>query len=119
MTLREGAALGVLPGQPDMMAFLQQRAERQRFASRPVDADTGVDRFGAIIEEALDGAVNAEAIRHLGNLAADLLENGGFDAGHAAAAIFFLVRDLEAGPFAVEPVGLVRLVADTGFEFGI
>ena len=38
MALREGAALGVLAGQADVMAFLQQRTERQRLAGCPVDA---------------------------------------------------------------------------------
>src|SRR5258708_37952119 len=67
MALREGAALGVLSRQPDVMAFLQQRAERQRLAGRPVDPDAIVVRLGALFEVALDGTVNAEAIRHLGD----------------------------------------------------
>src|SRR6516162_7500702 len=119
MALREGAALGVLAGEPDMMAFLKQRAERQRLAGRPIHADAGVDRLGAIIQETLDGAVNAETIRHLGDLAADLLEDRQIDAGDAAPRILFLVGELKAGPLAVEPVGLVRLVARAGLELGI
>ena len=119
MALREGAALGVLSRQPHVMAFLQQRAERQRLAGRPVDADAGVDRLRAVFQEALDGAVNPEAVGHLGDLAADILQHGDIDAGDAAARVFFLVGDLEAGPFAVEPVGLVGLVAGAGLEFGI
>src|SRR4029079_10263774 len=119
MTLRKRAALGVLPRQADVMAFLQQRAERQRLAGRPVDADAVVDRFGAVFEVALDGAVNAETVRHLGDLAPDILQDSGIDAGDAAAGILFLIGGFEAGPFAVEPVGLVRLVAGAGFEFGI
>ena len=63
MALRERAALGVLAGQPHRMAFEQQRAERQRLGGRPVDALAGLDRLGARIEEALDGAVDVEALR--------------------------------------------------------
>src|SRR4029077_6566847 len=105
MALRERAALGVLPRQPTVMALLQQRAERQGLAGRPVDAQPAVDRLGPIVEEALDGAVNPEAVRHLGDLATDILEDRDVDAGDAAARVFFLVGDLEAGPFAVQPVG--------------
>ena len=101
------------------MAFLQQRAERQRFAGRPIDADAAVDRLHAIVEEARDGAVDAETIRHLGDPAADVLQHRCIDTGDAATRVFFLVGDLEAGPFAVEPVGLVRLVAGAGLELGI
>src|SRR5256886_4736405 len=119
MPLREGAALAVLSRQPDVMALLQQRTERQRFAGRPIDADAAVDRFGAIFQKPLDGTVNPEAIGHFGDLAADILQYCGIDAGNTAACFFFLIRRFEAGPFAVEPVCLVGLVAGTGLELGI
>ncbi len=35
--LREGAAAGVLPGQPDQLALGHQRSQRQQFGERPVD----------------------------------------------------------------------------------
>ena len=73
----------------------------------------------AVVEEALHRAVNAEALRHLGDLAADILQRRDIDAGDAAARIVLLARGLEAGPLAVEPVGLVRLVAGAGLEFDI
>src|SRR5580704_10107846 len=111
MALRERAALGILSREPHVMALLQQGAERQRLAGRPVDADPGVDRLRAVVEEALNGAMNAEAVGDLGDLAADILQNGSGDTGHAAARVFFLVGNLEARPLAVEPVGLVGLVA--------
>src|SRR6266576_63551 len=76
MALREGAALGILARQPDVMAFLQQGAERQPLPGRPVDADAAVDRLGAGFQEPLYGAVNPEAVRHLGDLAADIPEYG-------------------------------------------
>src|SRR6267154_2626119 len=40
-------------------------------------------------------------------------------AGRPAAGVLFLIGGLEAGPFAVEPVGLVGLVAGSSLEFGI
>src|SRR3954469_24897126 len=118
MTLREGAALGVLSGKPHVMALLQQRAECQRLPARPIDTDAAVDRFRAIVEETLDGAVNPETIGHLGDLAADFLQDSDIDARDAAARVLFLIGRLEARPFAIEPVGLVRLVAAARFELG-
>src|SRR5271157_1230855 len=109
MPLRESAALAVLPRQPDMAALLHQRAERQRLAGRPVEADAAVDCFRPVVEEPLNGAVDPEAIRHFGDLATDLLEHRDIDPGNPAARIFFRIGRLEAGPFAVEPVGLVGL----------
>src|SRR4029079_1524675 len=111
MALRESAALGILSRQPDVMAFLQQRAERQCLAGRPVNADAVVDRLRAVLQETLDGAVNPETVGHLGDLAADILEDVDVAAGDAAPCILLLVGGLEAGPLAVEPVGLVGLVA--------
>ena len=98
MALRERAALAVLARQADVTAFLQQRAERQRLTGRPVDPDAGVDRFRAVVEEPLDGAVNAEIIRHPGDLAADLLEDSDIDAGDAAPRILVLIGMLAAPP---------------------
>ena len=57
MALREGAALAILAGQPHREAFLEQRAEGERFGGRPVDVLAGLDRLGAVVEEALDGLV--------------------------------------------------------------
>ena len=111
MALREGAALAVLPGQPHRMAFLEQRAEGERFGRRPVDALAGLDRLGAMIEKALDGLVDVEALRHRRDLLADLAQLGERDAGIAAARIVGFARRLQARPAAVEPIGLVRLVA--------
>src|SRR5262249_55351169 len=119
MPLREGAALAVLPGEADVMAFLQERTERQRLTGRPVDTGAAVNGLHAFLEEAGDGAVNAETIGHPGDLAADVLQRRHVDAGDAAAGVFLLARDLEARPFAVEPISLVRLVAGTCLELGI
>ena len=92
MALREGAALAVLAGEPHRMAIEQQRAERERLAGRPVDALAGLDRLAAIIEEALDRAVDVEILRRRGDLAADLLQRLERDAGIAAARIVVVAR---------------------------
>src|SRR4029077_7116509 len=87
MALRERAALGVLPRQPHVMALLQQRAERQGLAGRPVDAKPAADPLRAVVEEPLDCGVKPKAVRPLGDLAADLLEGRDLDAGDAAARV--------------------------------
>src|SRR5260370_14186571 len=101
MTLRERAALGILTGELYRMAFAQQRAESERLAGRPVDALAGVDRLGAGGEEALDGAVDVEALRHRGDLLSALAQLLDRKAGVAAARIIRRLRDLEAGPAPV------------------
>ena len=63
MPRRERAALDVLAGQADAMAFDQQRAERQRLGHGPVDALAGFHHLLAVIEKALDRAVDVEALR--------------------------------------------------------
>ena len=77
------------------MAFLQQGTERQRLAGGPIEPDPGVDRLGPVLQKPLHGAVNPEAIGHLGDLAADILQFGDIDAGNAAARIFLGSADLK------------------------
>ena len=101
------------------MAVEQQRAERQRFGGRPVDALAGLDRLAAGIEEALDGAVDVEALRHRGDLLADLLQRLERRRRCRRGADRPVARGLEPGPAAVEPVGLVRLVALARLELDI
>ena len=74
MALREGAAFRILAGQAHPVAFLEQRAEGERLGGRPVDALAGLDRLGAVIEEALDGLVDVEALRDARDLLADLAQ---------------------------------------------
>ena len=119
VALREGAALRVLAGQPDRGAFLQQRAEGQRLRSRPVDALARLDRLGAVVEETLHRAVHVEPIGHRCDLLADFAQHVRLDAGIAAARIVGVGGGLQAGPAAVEPVGLVRLVALPRLVFGL
>ena len=72
MSLREGAALAVLPGEPHRVALQQQRAERKRLAGRPVDALANLDRLVTILQETLDGTMGMEALRNRGDPLADL-----------------------------------------------
>jgi hypothetical protein len=100
------------------MAFGEQGAEGQRLRSRPVDAFAGLDRLAAIVEEALDGAVDVKILRDGGDLLADLAQGLERDAGMAAARVFGVAGLFQAGPAAVEPVGLVCLVAVAGLVLG-
>src|SRR6266852_3443962 len=87
VALREGAALGVLAGEPHRTAVEQDRAEGKRLRGRPIDALAGLDRLGPRVEETLDGAVDVEALGHRGDLLADLLQRLDRDAGLAAPRV--------------------------------
>ena len=63
--------------------------------------------------------MNAEAIRHFGDLAADILQLVDRDAGIALAWIVAEVCGFVARPLSVEPVGFVGFVAGAGFQFDI
>ncbi len=120
MALRERAALAVLAGQAHRIALVEQRAESQGFARSPIHAFAALDHLAAIVEEALYRLVQAEAARRCGDARGDLLDLGDFDAGHAAPIVVdHVLRNFEAGPAPVEPVGLVGLVALARFEFGL
>src|SRR5690606_11302438 len=122
MALRERAALAVLAGQTNRMPLPQQCTEGERLGGRPIDVLTGLDHLATIVEEAADGAMDIETIRHRRQLLADLDEFLLRHGGHAAAWILLVAGLLKAGPLAVKPVGLVGLVglADLKFrvEFG-
>ena len=85
MALREGAALAVLAGQAHRVAFVDQRAESQRFGHGPVDALAGLDHLAAIVEQPADGLVHVEPLRDRGEAKADLLQPDGVDAGAGRA----------------------------------
>ena len=119
MALRECAALDILPGQAHAMAVPQEGREGHGFGHRPVDSLSGLDHLAAIVEEALDRAVHVEAFRRLVQLEAEHLEMVDIDARFAATVVVTLGDGLEAGPAAIEPVGLVGLVGLTRFELGL
>src|SRR5687768_6311008 len=53
MALREGAALHVLAAEPDLEAFLEERAEGERLAHRPIDTLPALHHLAAVVEETL------------------------------------------------------------------
>ena len=74
----------------------------------------------AVVEEALDGLVDVEAFRRHGDALGDELQPVEVDAGLAAAVVVGeILRRLEAGPAAVEPVGLVGEIGLAGLELGL
>src|ERR1700692_587147 len=119
MARRECAALGVLAGQPNPVPRWQHQAEGERLAGRPIDIGAGLDRFAAAIKKPIERAMQVKTLRQRCDLVADLLELCDLDAGMAAARIVGLARSLEAGPAAVEPIGLVGAIALRGFELDV
>src|SRR6185437_16637116 len=119
VALREGAALAVLARQAYGVPLLQQGAECKRLGRGPIDPLTCPNCLCAVVEETLDGFVDMEIRRNDCDFLADLAQHFDCNTGIAAAWVLDLTRRLQAGPAAVEPVGLVRLVALRRLEFGI
>src|SRR6476661_4894043 len=119
VALREGAAFAVLARQAHRVAILQQGTEGKRLSRGPIDPLARLDRLCAIVEKTLDRLMNLEIRRDHCDLLADLAQRFDRDAGIAAARVFNLTRRLQASPAAVEPVGLVRLVALRRLEFSV
>src|SRR3546814_10198982 len=78
-------------------------------------AVAGIDHLSLRLELTDDLGIDMDVRRHLGNRVADFLEEVEFDRG--AAAPIVAGSDLQAGPLALEPVCLVRLVAGRGLVF--
>ena len=110
MALAERAALAVLAGQANAAALQQQRAERQRLAGRPVDAAALLQHRLLGFELAGDARMHLEAGRHARQRRADLLQRRRGDGGGFLLTLEFGLRRMEAGPVALQPVRLVRLV---------
>src|SRR5262245_157536 len=119
MTLREGAALGVLAGEPHRMTLQQQRAKCERLGRRPVDAFAALDRLAASFQEPLDGPMYVEALGYRRDLPADLFERGERRAGMAATRLLGIACCLDIGPAAVEPISAVGLVALARLQLGV
>ena len=109
VALRERAAAAVLAAQADREAFAQQRAESQMLGGGPVDLGAALDRRAAFADDALELAVQVHALGHRGHREADLAEQ--LERHCGAAALVLLGRAGEAAPGALQPVGLVHLVA--------
>src|SRR6478735_4341267 len=98
VALRERAALHVLTRQADGISLGEDRAERQRFAGRPVDARARLDRLLPAVEEAAHGAVDVECLRRLDQPRSDVLKAAEIDAGMAAPRVFPGFRGFESTP---------------------
>ena len=81
MSLTEGAALRVLPGQADRRSLDQQRGERQRLRVRPLDALFGHEHVPTPLELLLQLGMHREAVRHREQLLVEPLERLGVDGG--------------------------------------
>ena len=107
VALREGAALAVLARQAHREAFVEQRAEGQVLGHRPVDALRRVSTISRRRSSSRWMVLWAlKSVRDGGDAPADLLQRLDGNAGLAAARV--VVGEADAGPAAVEPVGLVR-----------
>ena len=73
MAVRERAALGVLPGEPDRNPVLEQGGEGQRLGVAPVDP-AFAEALAPALELARELRVHLELVRHLQQLIAELDE---------------------------------------------
>jgi len=81
VAVREGAALDVLAGDADRVAFGEQGGEGEPFAQAPVEVRAGLEGLGLEVELALDLRVRGEVGRHLPEVRGDLAEELGADRG--------------------------------------
>ena len=86
--MRERSALGVLAGQADMEAFLQQRAERQCSAMAQSKPFAGLEHLAPASSRRWMVLCGCEVLRHRRDAAADVLQHVNRDAGIAAARLF-------------------------------
>ena len=115
MALAEGAARGILPRQAHRIAFVQQRAEGERFGGGPIEALPVSNICALACKLPRDGFVRVKAFGDRGQRAADLLQLFGGDGGVAAAVAFR--RGGKALPAPVEPIGAIGQMRFGGFEF--
>src|SRR5690606_24400194 len=109
VALRERPAARILARQTHRMAFAEQRAEGERLGRRPVESLARLERLALVVEDALERAVDIEIAGNAGQRRAHFLQ--AFH-GYVGVSAAVLARgDLEPGPAAFQPVGLVRLVA--------
>ena len=99
MTVREGAALGVLPGEADVGALGQQRGEGERLGVAVLDRPL-VEQLDPPHQRLAQLAVDREALGNLEQLlvqrAQPVLGDGGFDLG-ALGAVELAGADLGGG----------------------
>src|SRR6202142_3573355 len=106
MPLRERTARSILARKPDGIAFVEQSAEGERFAGRPVDAFTAFEHLRFRLKLARNGLVQVKTLGRGRQRMADFFQRLTPD-GRLAATIA-LRRHGKARPAAVEPVGAIR-----------
>ena len=114
MAVREGAAAGILATQTHAITFQQQGSESQGLGGGPVEALASLEHLLLLIKHSTQLAVDGQPFRNRGQDLSHVPKRIKLHRGLAPARV--AMRGLEARPLAVQPVGLVRLVADTGFE---
>src|SRR5215208_1880537 len=102
------------------MPLEQERAERERLRGGPINALARFEHALAIVQEPLDRAMHVKSSRNFDQAPSEVLQGFGWKARLSATrVVHVLVRSLDAGPAAVEPVGLVGLVALGGLELAV
>ena len=104
VALREGAAPGILTREADRETLIEQGRKGKMFCRRPIEALAGLDRFAAAIDDPAKRLVNVDILRDRRDRLAELFQLLDRNAGLAAALI--ILRQAEAFPFTIQPVGL-------------
>ena len=122
VALGERAAAAILAGETHREAFIHQRRKGEMLGRGPVEPLPLRDGLRPVVDDTGQRAVNVDAFRHRRDGLADRLEPLLGDAGLATA--FVVMRQAEAFPFAVQPVGFlgfeilagVKLAVEIDFE---
>mmetsp|Transcript_20431 Transcript_20431/g.40847 ORF Transcript_20431/g.40847 Transcript_20431/m.40847 type:complete len:841 (-) Transcript_20431:60-2582(-) len=117
VTVREGAALHVLAGDADVVAFHEEGAEGQGLGRAPVDVDAVFHHFAAGLKNLGNLAVQRKIGRDAPDGPPDLAEHVRVHAGGPYPGP--LRGAFEALPVAAQPVVLRGLVGLGGLEIGL
>src|SRR5216684_2505778 len=98
VALVKGAALGILAGQANGIAFEQYRTHGESFRETVIDGAFAVSHFGALLEELDDFGMHVEALGYANKRVRDFREFCGVEAGVR------LVFGLETAPVVGRPV---------------
>src|SRR5262245_27345324 len=86
-------------------------------AKAPIDIMPAVDRLAPVLYHARDSLMRIDAFRDRRDAAPERREL--LRAHICLAAAIVVVRQLEAGPRTIEPIGLVRLVSLARLELAV
>src|SRR5216683_7010952 len=81
VALVEGAALSILAGLANWIAFEQYRTHGESFREAVIDGSFAMSHFGALLEELGDFGMNVEALWHANERVGDFREFFGVEAG--------------------------------------